>query len=82
MVLGSAAFLVQSKGDLLDRPARIEEGVAAVAFVIGLLVLVFSEATVAEVLLAVFIGAIFRRVGAGDAGPSDGREQSPEGPDR
>jgi peptidoglycan/LPS O-acetylase OafA/YrhL len=59
LVLGSAAFLVQSKGDPLDRPARMEELVAAVAFLIGLLALVFSEAAVAEVLLAVFMGAIF-----------------------
>jgi hypothetical protein len=59
LVLGSAAFLVQSKGDLLDRPARMEEVAAAVAFIIGLLALVFSEAAVAEVLLAVFMGAIF-----------------------
>jgi hypothetical protein len=59
LTLGSAAFLVQSKGDLLDRPARMEEVVAAVAFIIGLLALVFSEAAVAAVLLAVFMGSIF-----------------------
>ncbi len=58
LVLGTAAFLVQSKGDLLDRPARMEEVVAAVAFIIGLLALMYSEAAVAEVLLAVFMGAI------------------------
>jgi hypothetical protein len=59
LTLGSAAFLVQSKGDLLDRPARMEEVVAAVAFIIGLLALVFSEAAVAAVLLTVFMGSIF-----------------------
>ncbi|HEX6249028.1 MAG TPA: hypothetical protein VFZ64_14240 [Nocardioidaceae bacterium] len=59
LVLGSAAFLVQSKGDLLDRPARMEEAVAAGAFIIGLLALMFEEAAVAEVLLAVFMGAVF-----------------------
>jgi hypothetical protein len=59
LTLGSAAFLVQSKGDLLDRPARMEEVVAAVAFIIGLLALVFSEAAVAAVLLAVFVSSIF-----------------------
>jgi hypothetical protein len=58
LTLGSAAFLVQSKGDLLDRPARMEEVVAAVAFIIGLLALVLSEAAVAETLLAVFMGSI------------------------
>lgn len=59
LVFGTAAFLVQSKGDLLDRPARMEEVVAAVVFIIGLIALMYSEAAVAEVLLAVFMGAIF-----------------------
>lgn len=60
LVLGSAAFLVQSSGDRLDRPARMEEAVAAVVFVIGLLALVLSEAgaAVAEVMIAVFMSAI------------------------
>lgn len=58
LVLGSTAFLVQSKGDLLDRPARMEEAVAGAAFLVGLLALVFSEAAVAEVLIAVFMSAI------------------------
>lgn len=58
LVLGTVAFLVMRSGDNLDRVGKAETGVAGVSFILGVAALVFAEAAVADVLLAVFMASI------------------------
>ena len=58
LVLGTVAFLVMRSGDRLDRVGKVETGVAAVSFVLGVAALVFAEPALADLVLAVFMASI------------------------
>lgn len=58
LVLGVAAFLVLRGGNAHDRVGTTENVLAGVALLLGIAALAFAEAAFAEVLLAVFMGAI------------------------
>ena len=58
LVLGIAAFLVLRSGDQFDELGKTEVGIAGVSLVLGLAALIFAEAAIAELLLAVFMGSI------------------------
>ncbi len=58
LVLGTVAYLVMRQGDALDRVTWTENGFAVITFGLGIAALVLAESGVAEVLLAVFMGAL------------------------
>lgn len=58
LILGFVAFLLMWGPDALDRIGKVELTVAVVALALGVLALVLAETAFAEVLLAVFMGAI------------------------
>ncbi|HET8561630.1 MAG TPA: hypothetical protein VFL69_13995 [Marmoricola sp.] len=58
LVLGFFAFVVARSGDAFDRVGRAELALGTVTLVLGAVALALAETAAAEVLLAVFIGAI------------------------
>ncbi len=58
LVLGTAAFLVLRTGDGFDRLSEAEIAVAGVSALLGIAAIIFAEAAVAELLLALFMGSI------------------------
>jgi hypothetical protein len=58
LVLGVAAYLVMTWGDSFDRAGKTETALAVTGLLLGGAAVVFAEAAVAEVLLAVFMAAI------------------------
>ena len=58
LVLGIAAFLVLRSGDQFDELGKTEVAIAGVSLALGLVALIFAEAAVAELLLALFMGSI------------------------
>ena len=58
LVLGIAAFLVLRSGDEFDELGKTEVAIAGVSLALGLVALIFAEAAVAELLLALFMGSI------------------------
>jgi len=58
LVLGVVAYLIFRSGNAHDRVGVAENVVALAALVLGAVALAFAEAAAAELLLAVFMGAI------------------------
>ena len=58
LILGIAAFLVLRSGDQFDELGKTEVAIAAVSLALGLVALIFAEAALAELLLALFMGSI------------------------
>jgi hypothetical protein len=58
LILGIAAFLVAGRISIASTLNRAELGLALVALAVGVAALVLAETGAAEMLLAVFIGAI------------------------
>lgn len=58
LVLGGTAYLVMMSGDSLDRIGKTEVTLAVVSLALGVATLLFAEAGVAEVLLAVFMASV------------------------
>ena len=58
LVLGIAAFLVLRSGDQFDELGKTEVAIAGVSLALGLVALIFAEAALAELLLALFMGSI------------------------
>ena len=58
LVLGVAAFLVIRSGDNFDELGKTEVAIAGVSLLLGLAAVIFAEAAVAELLLAVFMASI------------------------
>lgn len=58
LVLGFFAFVVARTGDTFDRVGKTEVALGTITLVLGAVALALAETAAAEVLLAVFIGAI------------------------
>jgi hypothetical protein len=58
LILGVAAFFVLRYGDTSDRIGMVETGIGVVSLALGIAALAFAETAAADVLLAVFMGAI------------------------